>query len=168
MFPKRGDRGGVCFFKFLTTPIMLNSADEIQEFTVFYNETCMVVTSKWQQKKKLKIRQNLFSNKDFRYHPCACRSLSFFFSSSFVCLFPQLIQYNHTCYWKSDIATEEVLLTMQAELALAVLSPVESLRSLSQPGEADGFTLQGLTLERSEEIIAKHKVTNPNHQARCK
>lgn len=68
-----------------------------------------------------------------------------------------------TCYWKSDIATEEVLLTMQAELALAVLSPVESLRSLSQPGEADGFTLQGLTLERSEEIIAKHKVTNPNH-----
>ncbi|TRZ22118.1 hypothetical protein HGM15179_005022 [Zosterops borbonicus] len=68
-----------------------------------------------------------------------------------------------TCYWKSDIATEEVLLTMQAELALAVLSPVEGLRSLSQPGEADGFTLQGLMLERSEEIIAKHKVTNPNH-----
>lgn len=119
----------------------------------------MVVTSKWQQKIILKIRQNLFSNQDFRYYPCTCRSLSFFL----------FVSSAYSCFRKSDLAVKEVQPTMQAELALPpllqALSPAECPRSLFQPGEADGFTLQGLMLERSKEIFAKHPVMNLNHLA---
>lgn len=43
--------------------------------------------------------------------------------------------------------------TMQAVLALAVLSPAESPRSLPQPGEPDGFTLQGLMLKEVRKLL---------------